>query len=559
MPEKGRVSIGKTTATFQIASTVDEFYFWIKDDVEIQPYDFVTVIDGDFYSIGTVTEISNFTDAVSHLSNRIVSEVQGIPMLERLSATVGKVSVFYSYQLKNNVKSEKRYPVSSGADVFISNTDEILDALNAGQPPQNWFPAGIISRTSGEDVVVPLQAEYLVGPESGHLNVSGISGLATKTSYMMFILYSINKKAPKEYINIIFNVKSADLMNIDVKNNELNNTDKSIYSLIFNTDSPEPFNNVHYYQPRGENGEPLSYSNRKGQIYAFTLSDVYQDLDLLFSDVKDEYHTAESFTRFVARDWNEDNARWEIEGTYRRYSNGPTLSVNLHASTWEELQNLLDNNSDEISGFYGLASSTVGRIKRELARLTHSSIFVNNRGKNEHFIREVIREAEPGDTIVIDIAKLGRTEQTFVVGEVFRELGNIINMETEGNNKRAIVVVDELNTLAPAKQQSPLKEQIIEIARKGRSVGYIIFGAEQFASEVDDQIIGNSSLRALGRTSAMEISTSAFSNYSREDKNTVMMLQKGEMLISFPTFRSNVKIRFPRPPYKTSSSRREQT
>ena len=561
MPEEERILIGKTTATYQVASTVDEFYFWIKEGVEIQPYDFVTARDGNFYSIGTVVEISNYTDAMSHLSNRIVSDVPGMPLLDRLSATVAKVSVFYSYQLINGEKLEKRYPVSSGADVFVSNKEEILDGLNAGQVPTQWFPAGIISRTSGDPVIVPLQAEYLVGPESGHMNVSGISGLATKTSYMMFLLYCITKKSPDKYINIIFNVKSADLMNIDKKSNELDETDKSIYKLIlkeygvdFEEDSPEPFTNVKYYQPRGPEGKPLSYSTRQGDIYAFTLSDVHNDLDLLLSDVRDEYHTVDSFTRFVVRDWNEDNDRWEIKGNYQRYK-GQQVQVELNASTWKELRELFDYNADDISGVYGLAASTVGRIKREIGRLTQSSIFVENRGTREHFIREVIRNSKPGQTIVIDIAKLERSEQTFVIGEVFRELGNIINLETEENHKQAIVVVDELNTLAPAKQQSPLKEQIIEVARKGRSVGFIIFGAEQFASEVDDQIIGNSALRVLGRTSAMEISSPAYSNYSRQEKNTVMMLRKGEMLISYPVFRSNVKIRFPRPPYKTQSNR----
>jgi len=560
MPENGRIFLGKTTTTNQIASTVDEFYFWIKEDAEVQPYDFVTAIDENFYSIGTVVEIANYTDAMSHLSNRIISDIPGEPLLERLSTTVAKVDVFYSYQIKEGKKQEKIYPVKSGVDVYVSTKEEILEALNAGQSQNQYFPAGVISRSIGEEVIVPLQPEYLVGPEAGHMNVSGISGLATKTSYMMFLLYTINKKFPNKYINIIFNVKSADLMNIDVKSDSLDENDKKIYKLIFGDEifrngSPEPFNNVQYYQPRGKNGEPLSYSSRRGTIYAFQLSDVYQDLDLLFSDVRDEYHTAESFARFVARDWNEKSNCWEVNGTVQgRRGNQFFFSSDIH--NWEELVTLLDNHADEISSIYGLALSTVSRIKRELSRLTESPIFVSQRNRNEVFLRDVIKNSTPGQTIVIDIAKLRRPEQTFVVGEVFRELGNILNSETEQNPKNAIIVVDELNTLAPAKQESPLKEQLIEIVRKGRSNGFIIFGAEQFASEVDDQIIGNSSLRVLGRTSAMEISTSAYSNYSRQEKNTIMMLRKGEMLISYPTFRSNVKIRFPKPPYKILGSNR---
>ena len=550
--DKERISIGRTTSTFMVASTVDEFYFWIKDGTEIQPYDFVTAVEGDFHSVGSVIEISNYTDAQSHLSNRIVSEVPGVPILERLSATIAKVNIFYSFIKDGESVIERRYPISSGVDVFISTVKEVLDGLNAGLPSTASFPGGVISRTQGDRIIVPLQADYLVGPESGHMNVSGISGLATKTSYMMFLLYVINRIKPKKYINIVFNVKSADLMNIDLPNEDLDDNDVSIYKDLFNEDSIGPFSDVIYYQPRGEAGRLLSYSTRKGQIYAFSLSDVYEDLDLLFSDVRDEYHTAEAFTRYISRDWSEDNNRWELSGTYKKYSKD--YIVDVTAATWRELRKVLDEDSDGVSQLYGLAQSTISRIKRELNRLTNSSIFVDSRSKNEYFIRDVVRKANPGQTIVIDIAKLGRVEQTFVVGEVFKELGYIINLEDEANFRQAIVVVDELNTLAPKYQDSPLKEQIIEIARKGRSVGYIIFGAEQFASEVDDQIVGNSALRVMGRTSAMEIAGSAFRNLSVQEKNTLMMLRKGEMLLSFPTFRANVKVNFPRPPYKTNKS-----
>ena len=554
--DKERISIGRTTSTFMVASTVDEFYFWIKDGTEIQPYDFVTAVEGDFHSVGSVIEISNYTDAQSHLSNRIVSEVPGVPILERLSATIAKVNIFYSFIKDGESVIERRYPISSGVDVFISTVKEVLDGLNAGLPSTTSFPGGVISRTQGDRIIVPLQSDYLVGPESGHMNVSGISGLATKTSYMMFLLYVINRIKPKKYINIVFNVKSADLMNIDLPNEDLTNIDISIYKDLFNEDSIAPFSDVIYYQPRGESGHPLSYSTRNGQIYAFSLSDVYEDLDLLFSDVRDEYHTAEAFTRYISRDWSEDDNRWELSGTYKKYSKDYTVDVT--AATWRELRKVLDEHSDGVSQLYGLAQSTISRIKRELNRLTNSSIFVDFRAKNEHFIRDVVRNANPGQTIVIDIAKLGRIEQTFVVGEVFKELGYIINLEDEANFRQAIVVVDELNTLAPKYQDSPLKEQIIEIARKGRSVGYIIFGAEQFASEVDDQIVGNSALRVMGRTSAMEIAGSAFRNLSVQEKNTLMMLRKGEMLLSFPTFRANVKVNFPRPPYKTNKSNNGQ-
>lgn len=538
--------IGKTSSTNQIPSTVDDFYFWLLEGEEIQPYDFVTakenIKDGQFIVVGIVKGISNYTDAVSHLSNRIISDTSEIneEMLKRISITIARVEVLYSYVIKNNQIIERRYPISSNIPVYISTKDEILTALTANYKSKHNIPGGIISRTTGEPVVVPLAVEYLMGPEGGHLNVSGITGLATKTSYMMFLLYNVNRSNENKYINIIFNVKGTDLLNIDKPANDLNEDDKNLWHLILGEDNPEPFKNVKYYFPRGEGGKPYTYSKKNENeylIYAFSLADIYEDLDLLFSDVIDEYHTVESFSRYIKRDWKKADGRLDI----------PSKRYHLYAENWTELKKILENNMDALASTYNLRQDTLGRIKRELDRLTNFPIFVDKRSNTEKFIREVIRNANSGETIVIDIAKLELNLQTFIIGEVFRELENIIRTETE-IKKKAIIVVDELNSIAPRDIDTPLKWQVKEVARKGRDAGFIIFGAEQFASEVDDQIIGNSSLRAIGRTSSMEISTNAYRNLSPEDKSTAMVLRKGEMLISFPGFNSRIKIKFPKPP-----------
>ncbi|GHS85134.1 hypothetical protein AGMMS49957_00560 [Synergistales bacterium] len=38
---------------------------------------------------------------------------------------------------------------------------------------------------------VNLNSKFLLGPEGSHLNISGISGLASKTSYAMFLMKAI--------------------------------------------------------------------------------------------------------------------------------------------------------------------------------------------------------------------------------------------------------------------------------------------------------------------------------------------------------------------------------
>jgi hypothetical protein len=532
--------LGKTTATYNVPNTVDEFYFWIDDGKLVQPYDFVTAVGGTIRSVAIVTEISLYTDAQSHLANRIGSDLENVQELARLGARVARANVFYTSENKEGGLVEERLvPMPSGVPVYMSTPEEVEEAMFVLQKREGAIPAGVMRNSIGENIVVLLDADYLLGPQSAHANVSGITGLATKTSYMMFLLYSVNQIHPNEYINIIFNVKQADLMKIEDAG-ALDDRDKALYKLMFKTE-PEPFKNVQYYQPSGKGGKALSYSSKIKRLYNFILAESYRDLDLLFADVDDSWHTVASFSAHFIRDWDSKNQQWVLAtGRSSRYT----------ANNWEDLRNTLEQHQREIADAYHLQYNTVGRITRELTRLTDSTVFVTTRGPNEFSIKNVIKNLKPGETIVIDIAKLPPTAQTFVVGNVFRELENTILQETEDTKKKAIVIVDELNSLAPSSQDHPIKQQIVEVARKGRSAGFIIFGAEQFASEVDDQIVGNSALRVFGRTSAVEANTSAYRNLTSSDKNTILRLKKGEMLLSYPTFRTNIRVYFPKPPYK---------
>ena len=65
---------------------------------------------------------------------------------------------------------------------------------------------------------VNMDSRYLIGPEGAHLNISGISGLAAKTSYAMFLMKAIQDRCLNEDLEVgndvafvIFNVKGKDL------------------------------------------------------------------------------------------------------------------------------------------------------------------------------------------------------------------------------------------------------------------------------------------------------------------------------------------------------------
>ena len=79
--------------------------------------------------------------------------------------------------------------------------------------------------------------EFLDGSRGAHVNISGISGVATKTTYATFLLYNmfssgvlgadaINTKA------VIYNVKGEDLLFLDKPNNQLTDADRDGYRSL---------------------------------------------------------------------------------------------------------------------------------------------------------------------------------------------------------------------------------------------------------------------------------------------------------------------------------------
>src|SRR4029078_9782508 len=66
------------------------------------------------------------------------------------------------------------------------------------------------------------------------------------------------------------------------------------------------------------------------------------------------------------------------------------------------------------------------------------------------------------------------------------------------------VVLDELNKYAPREGTSPIKEVLLDIAERGRSLGVILIGAQQTASEVERRIVTNSAIRVVGRLDPAE-------------------------------------------------------
>jgi hypothetical protein len=100
------------------------------------------------------------------------------------------------------------------------------------------------------------------------------------------------------------------------------------------------------------------------------------------------------------------------------------------------------------------------------------------------------------------------------------------------------------NKYAPA--DGPDRAQV-GISERGRYLGLVLFGAQQFRSQVHRRVVGNAGTTVYGRMDGDELATPGYQTLSPATKGKLATLPKGELMIRHPHFTQPVFLRFPRP------------
>lgn len=549
MKSKNKNIIGKVSATEKCPSTIDEFYFWTDKKQILSPFDIIKVEhENDSITYGVVEEINHVTDALSHFSNYISSDFGDI------DANIGNMNRLGMNYVKAKVicNTENIYtPVLDSRQVSLCNEDDVRTALGLTENEvKNPLVCGYLEMYKGESAIkvkVILNSHFLIGPDGAHINVSGISGLAAKTSYSMFLLNAIQQKfrldSGETATFVLFNVKGRDLMAIDEPNTELSNKDKEIYLDLGL--KVEPFHNVRYYYPYGKGDHLQSYatpediSSQKNRHVAFPYKYSFEQsldmLDLLLANEDDSTGTLESCVNFIINGGGE-------------FSN---------VSKWKTLVNKIDNCTKTASNGGQKNEIQVAswrKFKRCVSKAINNDIFANTVMSGEvELPQEIANNLKPGEVMVIDIARLDENSQGFVFGSVARAIYDLkLGASRDDIPDKVIIFVDELNKYASTDvpKNSPILKQILDIAERGRSLGIILFSVEQFRSAIHDRVKGNCATSAYGRTNAIEVSKPDYRYIPKAYQNMLTRLSPGEYIISNPALRTLVNIRFPRPLYK---------
>jgi DNA helicase HerA-like ATPase len=154
---------------------------------------------------------------------------------------------------------------------------------------------------------------------------------------------------------------------------------------------------------------------------------------------------------------------------------------------------------------------------------------------------------------VIDIHNLRGSAQMFVVGALLKRA--MEDKEKQGTSKPLMfVVLDELNKYAPRTGWSPIREVLLDIAERGRSLGVSLFGAQQTASEVERRVVANAALRVVGRLDAAEAERDEYRFLNSVSRVRATVLQPGSMIVAQPEIPTPILLRFPFPAWATRAS-----
>ena len=556
--------IGKTVATEKKPTTIDEFYFWTKPEIILHPFDVIEVNHlNQSSTFGVVEEISHFTDAASAMSNFISSDFGDVQLNEntmRISMNYVKAKVVWNDKGIDT-------PVFSDQQVYLATREEVELALGL-KDIKNPITCGYLEMYEDagdkEKITLPvnINSDFLIGPEGAHLNISGISGLAAKTSYAMFLLKSIQdhfmNRQVAEYDReddgvaiVAFNVKGKDLLAIDEPNSfdgkvKVKEATKKLYEQLGL--SASPFHNVTYLYPASSVRVNNSYVDKelyekqvrqqKAFNYKFDYEKDKGNIDLLFANVDDSNQTMESIVNFILTNQGGFGAVTEWNRFLDKVSemcNGGSSNKEIMVQSW-----------------------------RKFARIAKKAISGNclfdNVNEEEHDVRiaDKIKDIKANDVYVIDIAKLNSDMQSFVFGDTIQEIMNFQLDEKEPSAdgrkppSRIIIFIDELNKYASTDtpKSSPILRKILDIAERGRSLGVVLFGAEQFMSAIHNRVTGNCANYAYGRTNAIEISKSNYKYVPSVYKNMMTRLKQGDYIIQSSCLNSLLHIKFPLPVYK---------
>lgn len=562
--------IGRVAPTQSEPADADGFPFWIQQEARhmLSLGDIVTAEDPDrrLRIVGVVQQLRAFTPMEKmsdHYHACDLGRAETDLPTEIPTIVGGRAGLLWRSDGRT-APPEQDWPLRR------ASPEEIRRALAGQIDPAYAVPAGFIQAWEETDtrrsvwVPVDMDLRWLAGYESGHINIAGISGVAAKTSYGLFLAVGLLAAGLRDRVQhegglavVAFNVKEVDLMFLDrspgwaeapqsfqedlamwrqIQNDYLGGEDPASF---FRTGGPGRIPDP------GRPGMRLFAPGRGRALASLRRDEAVEDFRYGWRDLKED---PTAFYALFDPDDLDDRMVGAVEAMLASSS-----------STWNgvrgELQKILGQHGSDRREWvswngYSIHRATLFKLANRLQVIEEALSEMLDRD-NPSGKPLPVDTLAPGHLWVIDITRLGDRARRYLFFRLLRELRRRLEERKTGQRLnfpgRVVMMVDELNRFAPSGGgRHPLREHLASVAAQGRSYGLTLMGLEQMASRVDEEILVNAATLAVGRSHPSELQGSAYA-WLRPYREQVMAIPTGTMLVAHPLWRQPILVRFPRP------------
>jgi uncharacterized protein len=545
-------TLGLVVATERRPNTPHTFHFWTAINASVGIGTIVRVetdvpIDGQIPVIyGVVTDAEAWTDLQSALHDVLGRD--GDPAAPAPPTERAEIRLFTA-QVLRQVPDEPMQPVPMGR-VFMATDEDVALALRMDTylrpESRTAIPIGVY-RAGRNISPVYLDADFLVGPEAAHLNITGVSGLATKTSAVEWLLASAFAHFPASkgtVAAICLNVKGPDLCFLD-QPGSLTEQDEALYERL--KVPPRPFEKVEYYAPYTAAGWGLATyrtnESLQDNVHALSwgLNEVLQYAEVMLN--KDDVDAkSDALIDFI----REQVVGRRFEDALLQTAHEVRSFADLDAWFRDVLRSMEAKNGEHWRTHH------VATIRKVRNRLTNISTRCRGLVTDEADASDLPWGSFVDRTVyVIDVALQEEDAQDLIFARVVSQLREHLERRALGVD-HVVVFVDELNKYAPHDgPDTYVRKMLLDIAERGRYLGLVLFGAQQFRSQVHRRLVGNCGTALFGRMDADELATPGYATLSPAVRTKLATLEKGQLMVRHPHFAQPVFVHFPRPAVMT--------
>src|SRR4051812_1633752 len=541
--------LGRVVATEKKPNTPHEFHFWTGLDSPVGIGTIVRVdgplpVNGVVPRIyGTVIEGFSYTDLQTPLHDVLGSD--GSPSSAGRAATARTEIRLYTAAVLRHIPEDPLQPVPMG-EVHLADENDVAIALRMDgylkEGSRTGIPIGVY-RSGGTEAPVYFDADFLLGPEAAHLNITGVSGLATKTSAVEWMLSSIFTHFPASkgsVAAVAFNVKGPDLCFLDQPGG-IDEADQALYDRC--QVPAKPFENVKYFAPYKSDGVSINTLRSNEALQddvaplTWGLREVLQYAEVLLN--KDDVDAkADALIDFIRERVVDREFRDELLGNKVHV----VRSFDELEAWFKDVLQAVERTNKESWRTHHVA--TIRKVRNRLVNIsTRCAGLVTDSGDVSDL---PFGNFEDRTVYVVDVASLEEDAQDLIFARIVTKLREHLEKRDLGVN-HVVLFVDELNKYAPGEgPDTYVRKMLLDVAERGRYLGLVLFGAQQFRSQVHRRVAGNSGTALYGRMDADELATPGYSILAPAVKTKLASLDKGQLMVRHPHFTQPIFVRFPR-------------